>query len=66
MSGIMTLYNPDRVDVPVKRTNPEKGLNTDPGWVEITWQEALETVAARLKKIRQQDPRKLLLTGTVV
>ena len=65
VSGIMTLYNPDRVDVPLKRTNPEKGIDVDPGWVEITWEEALDAVAARLKKIRQEDPRKLLLTGTV-
>ncbi|MGE5305848.1 MAG: molybdopterin-dependent oxidoreductase [Alphaproteobacteria bacterium] len=65
VSGIMTLYNPDRVNVPLKRTNPEKGIDVDPGWVEITWEEALETIAARLKKIRQEDPRKLLLTGTV-
>ncbi|MBI3064012.1 MAG: molybdopterin-dependent oxidoreductase [Deltaproteobacteria bacterium] len=65
VSGIMTLYNPDRVDVPLKRTNPAKGLDVDPGWVEISWEEALDAVAARLKKIRQEDPRKLLLTGTV-
>ncbi len=65
VSGIMTLYNPHRVNVPLKRTNPQKGLEIDPGWVEISWEEALDTVAARLKKIRQEDPRKLLLTGTV-
>ena len=49
VSGIMTLYNPDRVNVPLKRTNPEKGIDVDPGWVEITWEEALDTIAARLK-----------------
>jgi molybdopterin-containing oxidoreductase family molybdopterin binding subunit len=65
VSGIMTLYNPHRVDVPLKRTNPEKGLRVDPGWVEISWEEALDTIAARLEKISQEDPRKLLLTGTV-
>ncbi len=65
VSGIMTLYDPNRVNVPLKRTNPEKGLNVDPGWVEITWEEALDTVAARMAKIRREDPRKLLLTGTV-
>jgi len=61
----MTLYNPNRVNTPLKRTNPDKGLDIDPGWVEISWEEALDTVAARLKKIRAEDPRKLLLTGTV-
>ncbi len=65
VSGIMTLYDPNRVNVPLKRTNPQKGLNVDPGWVEIGWEEALETVAARMAQIRREDPRKLLLTGTV-
>ena len=65
VSGIMTLYNPHRVNVPLKRTNPQKGLDIDPGWVEISWEEALDTVAARLAKVRAEDPRKLLLTGTV-
>ncbi|MFQ5852068.1 MAG: molybdopterin-dependent oxidoreductase [Candidatus Binatia bacterium] len=65
VSGIMTLYSPNRVNVPLKRTNPQKGLNIDPGWVEITWNEALDSIASRLKRIRQEDPRKLLLTGTV-
>ncbi|HXG52763.1 MAG TPA: molybdopterin-dependent oxidoreductase [candidate division Zixibacteria bacterium] len=65
VAGIMTLYNPDRVDVPLRRTNPRKGLDIDPGWVEISWEEALDTIAARLRKIREEDPRKLLLTGTV-
>ncbi|MBI4491523.1 MAG: hypothetical protein HY690_01875, partial [Chloroflexi bacterium] len=26
LSGIMTLYDPARVNVPLKRTNPEKGI----------------------------------------
>jgi len=65
VSGIMTLYSPHRVDVPLKRTNPQKGLNVDPEWVEISWEEALDTVASRMAKIRAEDPRKLLLTGTV-
>lgn len=64
-SGIMTLYDPARVNVPLKRTNPEKGLGIDPGWVEISWDEALDIVAERLRRIREDDPRKLLLTGTV-
>lgn len=65
VSGIMALYDPNRVNVPLKRTNPQKGLDIDPGWVEISWDEALDIVAERLAKIRQDDPRKLLLTGTV-
>ncbi len=61
ISSIMGLYNPYRVKAPLKRTNPEKGPDIDPGWVEISWDEALNIVAEKLKKIRQEDPRKLVI-----
>ena len=54
----MTLYNPWRVKAPMKRTNPTKSLTADPKWVEITWDEALNTIADRLKKVKADDPRK--------
>ena len=57
-SAIYNLYNPYRVLAPMKRTNPHKGLDQDPGWVEISWEEALSMVAERLRKIRAEDPRK--------
>jgi len=57
----MGLYNPCRVKGPLKRTKPEKGPDIDPGWVEITWEEALSTVGEKFKKIREEDPRKLLV-----
>ena len=57
--SIMGLYNPYRVKTPLKRTNPEKGPDIDPGWVEISWEEAISTVSDRFKKIREDDPRKL-------
>ena len=57
-------YNPYRVKAPMKRTNPEKGLGIDPGWVEISWDEALDTVAQKFKEVRDNDPRELLfMTG---
>lgn len=61
LSAIMNLYNPYRVRTPLKRTNPDKGPDVDPKWVEITWDEALETIASKLKKIRNEDPRKLVI-----
>jgi molybdopterin-containing oxidoreductase family molybdopterin binding subunit len=64
VAGIMTLYDPNRLDKPLKRTNPEKGIGVDPGWVEIGWDEALDIVVERLKKIRGEDPRKLFYQGT--
>ncbi len=45
------VYNPYRVKTPLKRTNPNKGLNEDPGWVEISWEEAYTTIADQLKKV---------------
>jgi len=57
-SQLMNLYNPYRVKAPMKRTNPIKDLDVDPGWVEITWEEAFETIAEKLSDIRATDPRK--------
>ena len=58
-AAIFNLYNPYRVKAPMKRTNPRKGLDQDPGWVEISWEEALSTVAERLRKIREEDPTEI-------
>ena len=50
------VYSPDRLTVPLKRTRP-KG-EADPGWVAITWDEALDTVAAAMKRIAaEHGPR---------
>ena len=48
---IQKTYNPDRIKQPMKRTNPEKGQDVDPGWEPIGWDEALDLVAERLNKI---------------
>ena len=55
---LSNLYNPYRVKTPLKRTNPKKGLDVDPEWVEISWDEALGTVTEKLKAIREKDPRR--------
>jgi len=57
-AGVMSLYNPRRVQAPLKRTNPNKGLRVDPAWQEISWEEALSTIAAKLQEIHD-DPKKL-------
>ncbi|MBI4524189.1 MAG: molybdopterin-dependent oxidoreductase [Deltaproteobacteria bacterium] len=59
-AGIMNPYNPHRVKKPLKRTNPKKGLYVDPGWQEISWEEALATVGANLLEIKDQ-PQKLYI-----
>ncbi|MBI2985962.1 MAG: molybdopterin-dependent oxidoreductase [Deltaproteobacteria bacterium] len=60
-AGLMSLYSPYRVKTPLKRTNPEKGIGVDPSWKQISWDEALDIVAERLRKIRADDPRKLIM-----
>ncbi len=52
--GAYILYDPDRIKGPMKRTNPEKGRDVDPKWVPISWDEALNTVAARLNALREK------------
>ena len=34
---LQELYDPDRVKVPMKRTNPQKGRGIDPKFVPISW-----------------------------
>ena len=52
-SLVQKLYNPNRVKAPMKRTNPRKGKEHDPGWVEIGWDEALDMLAGKLRAIRE-------------
>ncbi len=49
---VQKTYNPHRLKAPMKRTNPEKGREHDPGFVEIGWDEAFEIVAGKLNEIR--------------
>ncbi|RJP19873.1 MAG: dehydrogenase [Deltaproteobacteria bacterium] len=52
---LQQLYDPDRVKVPMKRTNPLKGRGVDPKFVPITWDEALEIVADKMMDLRRND-----------
>ncbi len=54
--------HPYRVKAPLKRTNPQKGKNIDPKWVEISWDEALDIVAGKLKAVREKNTRQLALS----
>ncbi len=49
------VYDPDRVKVPMKRTNPVKGRGVDPKWVPISWDEALDTVADKMMELRRNN-----------
>ena len=49
---VQKTYNPHRVLTPMKRTNPKKGRDEDPGFVPISWDEALDIVCTKLVDIR--------------
>ncbi|AYH44773.1 molybdopterin-dependent oxidoreductase [Azoarcus sp. DN11] len=51
---VQKTYNPHRVLQPMKRTNPKKGRNEDPGFVAISWDEALDLVSAKLTSVREK------------
>jgi len=51
---VQKTYNPNRIRQPMKRTNPKKGRDEDPGFVPISWDEALDIVAEKLKDIRRR------------
>ena len=65
LSGIMALYDPNRLRSCLRRTNPRKGPGQDPGWKEVSWEEALEEVATRMRKIKADDPRKLMFVNGI-
>ncbi|MBI3734620.1 MAG: molybdopterin-dependent oxidoreductase, partial [Chloroflexi bacterium] len=60
-AGIATLYDPDRVQKPLKRTNPDKTVGADPKWQEISWDQALDEIAAKLKTLRDAGEANKLL-----
>jgi phenylacetyl-CoA:acceptor oxidoreductase len=67
---VQKTYNPNRVKQPMKRTNPKKGRHIDPGFVPISWDEALDIVGAKLREIQgkglkneQGYPRLAVSTG---
>lgn len=63
-SAIFQTYNPYRVKAPMRRTNPKKGLNEDPQWKEISWDEALQEVADKVRQVHQTDPNGfIIMTG---
>ena len=58
--AIQQVYDPDRIKTPMKRTNPEKGRGVDPGFVPISWDEALDTIADKLMELKKNGETKKL------
>ena len=50
--SLQQVYDPDRIKVPMKRTNPKKGRGIDPKFVPISWDEALNTIADKMMELR--------------
>jgi phenylacetyl-CoA:acceptor oxidoreductase len=51
---VQKMYHPGRVLQPMKRTNPKKGRDEDPGFVPISWEEAFSLVTKKLLGIRSR------------
>lgn len=59
-AGLQVLYDPDRIRHPLRR----KGGRGEGSWEKISWDEAIDLVAQRLKKLRQEgNSHQLLLLG---
>lgn len=63
IASLQEVYDPNRLLHPMKRTTP-KG-SEDPKWEQITWDEALETIAANFNKIKEEHgaDKVLFMTG---
>ena len=59
---LQVLYDPNRINYPIKRTNPEKGIGVDPKWKRISWDEAMNEIVERFSKIHHENPAKLMVT----
>jgi anaerobic selenocysteine-containing dehydrogenase len=66
LAGLQVLYDPNRINYPLKRTNPEKGLFVDPKWKRISWEEALDELCEKLQKYLAESPGAILYQLSVV
>ncbi|MBI4285228.1 MAG: molybdopterin-dependent oxidoreductase [Chloroflexi bacterium] len=62
---LQVLYDPNRVNYPVRRGNPEKGIGVDPKWQRISWDEAMNEIVDRLGKILREKPSRFGVTSGV-
>jgi len=52
LAAMRNLYHRERLNYPLTRTRP-KG-EADPGWVRITWEEALDRIVAKLRQVKAE------------
>ncbi len=60
-AGIMQLYDPDRIKKPLRRTNPDRSPGANPKWQEISWDQALDEISGKMKKLRDAGEANKLL-----
>jgi anaerobic selenocysteine-containing dehydrogenase len=62
---LQQIYDPDRIKVPMKRTNPKKARGEDPRFVPISWDEAMDSIADKIMDLRKSNEthKYLLMRG---
>ncbi|MDY6972396.1 MAG: molybdopterin-dependent oxidoreductase [Thermodesulfobacteriota bacterium] len=58
-AAIQMVYDPYRVNYPLRRTNPKKGIGEDPKWKRISWEEAIDEIVERLGKFHEKHPEEV-------
>ncbi len=51
-SAVQAAYHPDRLRYPLKRSNDKE--SDDPGWVRISWDEAIATVVSKFDELQDK------------
>ena len=55
MGFVDSMYDPDRLMVTLKRTNPKKGTDHDPGWIVMDTHKAADEFVDALKKYKREE-----------
>lgn len=55
MGFVDGMYNPDRLLVSLKRTNPKRGEGEDPGWVTVKSEVAVNEIIAKMKTYTRDE-----------
>ncbi len=53
--AIQQVYDPDRIKQPMIRTNPNKGIDEDPMFEPISWDDAMDLFADKIMELRDND-----------
>lgn len=51
-AAVKLLYDPDRLQQPMRRTNPTKGRGVEPKFEKITWPEAINAISEKLAALK--------------